>query len=76
MDFYLDFKPSLLCDLLNVLASKLDHTRTVSYFQNSAYRVLLARCYTFNSTTMYREAAAAGEIVPALSAVAEQQVRE
>lgn len=32
MDFYLEFKPLLLNDLLNVLASRLDHTRTVQFF--------------------------------------------
>lgn len=32
IQFYLDFKPMLLNDLLLVLAPRLDHTRTVTYF--------------------------------------------
>ena len=35
MDFYFDYKPQLLNDLLNVLASRLDHTRTVQFFTQS-----------------------------------------
>lgn len=34
MDFYLEYKPNLLNDLLAVLASRLDHTRTVSFFND------------------------------------------
>jgi len=32
MQFYLDFKPLMLNDLLISLASRLDHTRTVALF--------------------------------------------
>ncbi len=32
IDFYLDFKPMLLNDLLLVLSPRLDHTRAVNYF--------------------------------------------
>lgn len=32
IDFYLEFKPMLLNDLLLVLSSRLDHTRAVNYF--------------------------------------------
>ncbi|CAF1440457.1 unnamed protein product, partial [Rotaria sordida] len=32
IDFYLEFKPMLLNDLLLILSSRLDHTRAVSYF--------------------------------------------
>lgn len=32
IQFYLDFKPLLLNDLLQVLSPRLDHTRTVNYF--------------------------------------------
>lgn len=32
IDFYLEFKPMLLNDLLLILSSRLDHTRAVNYF--------------------------------------------
>ncbi|CAF0746769.1 unnamed protein product [Didymodactylos carnosus] len=32
IDFYLEFKPMLLNDLLLILSARLDHTRTVNYF--------------------------------------------
>ena len=32
IQFYLDYKPMLLNDLLNVLSPRLDHTRSVAYF--------------------------------------------
>lgn len=32
MQFYLDFKPTLINDLLSVLSARLDHSRTVQFF--------------------------------------------
>jgi clathrin heavy chain len=32
IDFYLEFKPMLLNDLLLILSPRLDHTRAVNYF--------------------------------------------
>lgn len=32
LQFYLDYRPLLINDLLLVLASRLDHTRTVTFF--------------------------------------------
>jgi clathrin heavy chain len=32
IDFYLEFKPMLLNDLLLILSPRLDHTRAVGYF--------------------------------------------
>ena len=32
IDFYLEFKPMLLNDLLVILSPRLDHTRAVNYF--------------------------------------------
>uniref|UniRef100_A0A2K5PJC4 Clathrin heavy chain like 1 n=1 Tax=Cebus imitator TaxID=2715852 RepID=A0A2K5PJC4_CEBIM len=36
LQFYLDYKPLLINDLLLVLSSRLDHTRTVSFFSKDA----------------------------------------
>jgi hypothetical protein len=47
MQFYLDYKPMLLNDLLNVLASRLDHTRTVSFYQKSEFSFSLFLCAIF-----------------------------
>ncbi len=33
LQFYLDYKPLLLNDLLLVLAARIDHTRCVAFFQ-------------------------------------------
>ncbi len=41
MQFYLDYKPMLLNDLLLVLAPRLDHTRTVSFFQKKNHLKLV-----------------------------------
>jgi len=41
IQFYLDFKPMLLNDLLLVLAPRLDHTRTVNYFSKTNHLQLV-----------------------------------
>lgn len=41
MQFYLDYKPMLLNDLLLVMAPRLDHTRTVSFFQKNSHLPLV-----------------------------------
>merc|ERR1712142_990301 len=41
IQFYLDFKPMLLNDLLLVLAPRLDHTRTVNYFTKTNHLQLV-----------------------------------
>lgn len=37
IQFYLDFKPMLLNDLLLVLAPRMDHTRSVAFFTKVLY---------------------------------------
>merc|ERR1712106_1045659 len=44
IQFYLDFKPMLLNDLLLVLAPRLDHTRTVNFF-TKVYHLKLVKGY-------------------------------
>ncbi|XP_002071174.2 clathrin heavy chain isoform X2 [Drosophila willistoni] len=41
IEFYLDFKPLLLNDMLLVLAPRMDHTRAVSYFSKTGYLPLV-----------------------------------
>jgi clathrin heavy chain len=41
IQFYLDFKPLLLNDLLNVLIPRLDHTRTVNFFLKQKHIALV-----------------------------------
>jgi len=41
IQFYLDYKPMLLNDLLLVLAPRLDHTRTVNYFSKTNHLQLV-----------------------------------
>ena len=41
MQFYLDYKPMLLNDVLLVLAPRLDHTRTVNFFQKKNHLKLV-----------------------------------
>jgi len=41
IQFYLDYKPMLLNDLLLVLAPRLDHTRTVNYFTKTNHLQLV-----------------------------------
>ena len=33
LQFYLDYKPLLINDLLNALSPRIDHTRTVAFFR-------------------------------------------
>lgn len=44
LQFYLDYKPMLLNDLLNVLAPRMDHTRSVAFFRKSQ-RLALVKPY-------------------------------
>lgn len=37
VQFYLDYKPMMLNDLLMVLAPRMDHTRAVSFFTKVLY---------------------------------------
>ncbi|XP_017087322.1 clathrin heavy chain isoform X1 [Drosophila bipectinata] len=41
IEFYLEFKPLLLNDILLVLAPRMDHTRAVSYFSKTGYLPLV-----------------------------------
>ncbi|XP_033237477.1 clathrin heavy chain [Drosophila pseudoobscura] len=41
IEFYLDFKPLLLNDMILVLAPRMDHTRAVSYFSKTGYLPLV-----------------------------------
>ncbi|KAH8238365.1 hypothetical protein KR032_005186 [Drosophila birchii] len=41
IEFYLDFKPLLLNDMLLVLAPRMDHTRAVGYFSKTGYLPLV-----------------------------------
>ncbi|XP_017852375.1 clathrin heavy chain isoform X1 [Drosophila busckii] len=41
IEFYLEFKPLLLNDMLLVLAPRMDHTRAVSYFSKTGYLPLV-----------------------------------
>lgn len=41
IQFYLDFKPLLLNDLLLVLAPRMDHTRAVNFFTKAAHLQLV-----------------------------------
>lgn len=45
IQFYLDYKPLLLNDLLLVLASRMDHTRAVNFFTKVFFPFT---CYFFN----------------------------
>lgn len=44
LQFYLDYKPMLLNDLLLILSARIDHTRCVSFFQKAGH-VPLVRSY-------------------------------
>ena len=44
LQFYLDYKPMLINDLLNVLAPRMDHTRAVAFFRK-AQRLALVKPY-------------------------------
>lgn len=37
LQFYLDYKPLLLNDLLTILTSRLDHNRTVTFFTKQGH---------------------------------------
>lgn len=41
IQFYLTYKPLLLNDLLTVLSPRLDHTRTVAFFQKAGHIALV-----------------------------------
>lgn len=45
LQFYLDYKPLLINDLLLVLSPRLDHTRTVNFFS----KVSLGECRSTKS---------------------------
>jgi len=41
IQFYLDYKPMMLNDLLLVLAPRMDHTRAVNFFSKVKKKILL-----------------------------------
>lgn len=43
LQFYLDYKPLLISDLLLVLAPRLDHSRTISFFSGVSQPVPRAK---------------------------------
>lgn len=45
IQFYLDYKPSLLNDLLIVLSPRLDQTRTVNFFTKGLFFIFLVILY-------------------------------
>ena len=40
LQFYIDFKPLLINDLLNALSPRIDHTRTVCFFRKVTLKLL------------------------------------
>ncbi|KAL7673889.1 hypothetical protein ACOME3_000169 [Neoechinorhynchus agilis] len=48
MQFYIDFKPLLLNDLMTIVSARLDHTRTVNFLKNhpdGSHRIRMAKPY-------------------------------